>query len=224
MKVLALICLIFVLTSAASYENDPKYFTIASVDIITEDAYTPEPLVETVKVYRPDQTPPPARNVDWGKVIAIGEKVYEIIEKGKPVTESKLGSISCVPPHLKDDIWSLFGARRTSGRTSIVFKNLYSLTVAKFDLRIEGYYNLQTDEHAGYFIKDAAVRMSSFECAWGYTCKAAVKNSVINTGNSATPVCEAQMIFDYHVSTLLKDGSYSSTFRLDGRTGSIYEN
>ncbi|KAL0238912.1 hypothetical protein PCE1_004603 [Barthelona sp. PCE] len=235
MKFLASLCLMLIFSSAVmannmdgfdpdSYQNDPKYHTVSEIEIVIDDAYRPEPLVENVRVYQPENDQPaPPKNVNWAAVVAIGEKVYDIVEKGKPVTESKMGSISCVPPHLKDDIFSMFGARSTSGRCTIRFKNIYSLTVARFDLRIEGYYNLQTSEHRGYYIRDAAVRLSSFECMWGYTCKASVKNSVINIGGSSTPTCEASMLFDYHVSTVLKHGAYSSTFRLNGRTGAITE-
>jgi len=157
------------------------------------------------------------------QLIALGQKVWTIVEKGRPVVSSDLGTVSVLPEELRTN--GGFSARLSGWSAPkqatyrVVYKNLYGMEVVNFKFTIHFQYNGQY-QGKGRYISGATMAANNLDVAWGYSFNAKSEVvSITNRGSEANPVAGLTLRLSYAVSTVLKDSRSTYDFHLTGTGG-----
>ncbi|WP_413293080.1 hypothetical protein ACLSU7_16965 [Bdellovibrio sp. HCB185ZH] len=128
-----------------------------------------------------------------GEVINIGKTVWEIIQSGKPVTNSKFDSANALPAGVK--CWTdLQGWSSPQYRTyNVQYKNGFDMTVVDFTYRIM-YTTNGSVNGVGRYITNATILPADLSVAWGFefNVQAGVP-AVTNIGTTQNPIAAMQM-------------------------------
>jgi len=152
-------------------------------------------------------------------LVALGEDVYRLVIKGKPLMTTKYEPISVIPKVngtpvdiFETENWKV--PKRKSYRA--VYKNLYGITVVSFTYSILFSYG-GTYEGKGKFLTAAQVIPESVMTIFGYDFSSTMKlGGIQNLGTRKDPVAGATILLEHHVSTVLKAGSQVTTFFISG--------
>lgn len=150
------------------------------------------------------------------KIINIGTKIWNVLEKGKPVSSYRNAKATAVPQNITT--WQqLEGWQNPKSKYyEILYKNVYGVEVAKLVYKIiyltGGSFNGQ-----GKYIGYVSIEPQEFKTAYLYTfnVQAAVE-SVYNKGTSANPVAGMIINVNWTVSTMLKTETQSHSYQIDG--------
>jgi len=154
------------------------------------------------------------------QIIALGEKIYKIIEKGRPVVQTQYSPISVLPKYSNGNSVDAMDMENWSSpkgiKYKVSYKNLYGMNVASIEFLVlmsyGGRYNGK-----GRYITSAQIIPSNVTAAWGYDVSATMKlNSIQNKGTKASPVAAAVLNFSYTVKTVMKHDENHMTFYMDG--------
>jgi hypothetical protein len=150
------------------------------------------------------------------QMIRIGEKIYKIVDQGRPVYNYSLERTNVVPKGMKD--WSELQGwlSPVTKRYERKIKNAYGITVVYMRYRIEftpgGSYNGR-----GRYLQAISILPEKVEVAWGYTLDVTVSvPAIANAGTSRDPIAAAQVLIDSKISTVLKSGEYSESYFVRG--------
>ena len=150
------------------------------------------------------------------KVINIGTKIWNVLEKGKPVASYRNAKATAVPQNIT--AWQqLEGWKNPQSKYyEIVYKNLYGVEVAKLVYKII-YLSGGSYKGQGKYIGYVSVEPQEFKTAYLYTfnVQAAVE-SVYNKGTSANPIAGMIININWTVSTILKTETQSYSYHIDG--------
>ncbi len=158
-------------------------------------------------------------DVSWGDVIIIGEKIWKIIENGKPVSDVEQKAGVHVIPACVDGRWSkLQGWRLPAFKTySLVYKNPYGMEVIRFTFTFS--YNYGGNYRGwGRFLANVKVIPREASVAWGYKFNASVRvdEKVLNVGTSANPVAGLGLQVQWRLSTVMRDIQEAQDIFVDG--------
>lgn len=155
-------------------------------------------------------------------IIALGQKVWPIIEAGKPVVNLKgmQPSLSVLPrfPHSNThtelyDMENWSQPKAVSYRVS--FKNWYKKEVIGFTYTLYFQYN-GSYQGNGKYITSLLVQASEVTAAWGFKFDASTELvNIANVGTAANPVASAIIRVSYKGRALNESG-YSQSFYVDG--------
>jgi hypothetical protein len=153
-------------------------------------------------------------------LIALGEKIYKLIEKGKPVMQTSFAPISVLPKMESGQVadimtttnWSLPEMRKFS----VSYKNGFGMKVVTFKFTLifvhSGKYNGK-----GKYITAAQIIPSTVTASWGFNVSATMKlDAIMNHGSVADPVAGAMLLLTYKVSTLVKAEENNVSFYIGG--------
>ena len=143
-------------------------------------------------------------DIDIDKIIAIGKKIWEIIEAGKPVVDYKNDWAGAVP---KDVDWmDLEGFKAANwGTFGWTFKNTYGMTTVeflwKFAWTCKGSYNGH-----GQFLMNVGTAIEKIYAAWGFTVnvQATVDQTPVNYGTKVDPIAGLNIEVTMDVKTVLQ--------------------
>jgi hypothetical protein len=191
--------------------NDPRYFEISDVKI-----------EETDKEYFSA-----TESFDLGKIvmaadqlIALGKKVWTIVEAGKPVVNSDFAPSVSVLPQSKNPNAAFYDMENwSSPRTKsykVTYTNGFGMNVVVFEYGVVYQYGGQLDGKGKYLTAVDLVPMN-VEVAWGYSfdAKSTLVN-ISNVGSKDSPVAAARLKLSYTVSTVLKSSQTSVGFYVQG--------
>ncbi|MBY0553053.1 hypothetical protein K2P97_00895 [bacterium] len=150
------------------------------------------------------------------KVINIGQKIWNVVEKGRPSSSYTTSKATALPQNvLRWEQLSNWQAPR-SKVVSVVYKNLYGIEVVRFTYRIVLLYG-GTVEGVGRYIGYAAVEPLEMTTAYMYTfnAKASVE-AVYNMGTSKDPLAGMILNINWTIETVLKKSTVTHTYNLDG--------
>lgn len=222
-KTFLLLSLISSTTAVSSQEIDPSVdhsLEISSVEV--RPTSTPdEALLELPKV--------PTNPIDEiamyiDGIIAIGKKIWPIIEAGKPVikTGGLVPAISVIPsidgaaaptPAPLSSMANWSRPKVLSYRVS--FKNGYNKEVIGFTYTVFFQYNGSYQEK-GKYITSLKVQASEVNAAWGFNFDASSELiSVANVGTTLDPVASAIIQITY-LAKGLNSKRYEQSFYVDG--------
>ena len=195
--------------------EDPMY-TISSISV-TE--------VETPYVYRglEDKATLGEIAIAIDKLIAIGKKVWAIIEKNKPVVSTDFAQAISVIPQVdgqNDPMttftmmsnWSIPRAKTYR----VVYKNGFGMNVIQFDYTVMFQYGGQFDGKGNY-LTGVTVFAGNIAVSWGFSFSA--KSSLVNISNRGSmidPVAGATLKIDYKSDTVVRSISSSQRFHVTG--------
>nr|BDT29392.1 hypothetical protein BHI3_28580 [Bacteriovorax sp. HI3] len=215
----------FLLLSTVSFaqEVDPA-LVISSVEVHEVETPDDKATVELPKV--------PTNPIDevamyLDGLIAIGKKIWPIIEAGRPVitTNGLIPSLS-VLPHIegsaaKTELYQMANwsaPKAVSYRVS--YKNLYGSEVIGFTYTVFFQYN-GSYKGNGKYITSLKVQASQVYAAWGFNFDATSELvNVANVGSEENPVASAIIQISYKAKGLLNEMRNSESFYVDG-TGTM---
>lgn len=214
---LGVVALVFASSiSANEMLNQEKYFTITSVETtdITELDQAVNAAIET-----PSEDPTdPIDEIDviLDKIIAIGDKIWKIIEKNKPVVNQKYQAVSMVPEGVKK--WQqLEGWQMPKTKVfSMVYKNGFGGKVVEFSYRVVFSYGGSVNGK-GQYLSRIEIEPALLNVAWGYKFNA--NGEVVNPMNAGTkkdPIAATELRMNWAVNTVMKHSEESTRFYVRG--------
>lgn len=184
--------------------NTPFYLLKASVPAIEDVANVTQNVIQIID-----------------SLIAVGDKVWKIIDGGRPVVniDGVLPSVSVLPRGLNEtgSLYDMYGWSEPITKTfKVSYQNLYDVTVVDFTFSVMMQYQ-GTDGKGGVYISGLSVVPDSIHVLWGWNLNA--KTSLINITNRGTaeaPVASAVMELSYTVSSPLANLNKRIRFYADG--------
>lgn len=150
------------------------------------------------------------------KIINIGTKIWNVLEKGKPVANYSQQKATAVPQNIT--AWQqLQGwSNPKSKYYEISYKNLYGITVAKLVYKII-YLTGGSYKGQGKYIGYVSVEPQEFTTAYLYTFNVQAQvESVYNKNTSENPIAGLILNINWTVSTILKKETQSYSYHIDG--------
>lgn len=154
------------------------------------------------------------------KIIAIGEKVIPLIEKGRAVYQSKnMGAISVIP-NLGRNESSLASVSNWSypvtKHFSVVFENLYGVDVVSFVYSVTFQYG-GTYAGKGKYLTGVRVATRDVKVMWGFDVDAHSELiQISNVGTSSNVIAGATIEINYTVGNFLNVISTAESFHVTG--------
>ncbi len=220
------------LTSLSAYaiqQNDPltattiNHLTIVSVEVtdLTDNYENSADSSENIPLITDfDLTPIGSRldQVDLivDKIINIGQKIWNIIEKGRPIANYSSSKATALPANTTrwDQLESWRAPR--SKVVSVAYKNAYGFEVVRFTYRIVLLYGGSV-KGIGKYIGYATVEPLKITTAYMYSFNAKTEvTAVYNMGTSPNPLAGMILNINWTVETVLKKSTTTHTFTLDG--------
>jgi hypothetical protein len=222
----------------AHYQDD--YLTISTLEVsrIKTDVFSveSEELLHFEKFSAPHNNIPGLPNEkgmlnvqNVGKVlsigrdlVALGESIYNLIEKGKPSNRTEYAPISVIPRigNGYADILETEGWKMPKKVTyQVLYKNTYGMEVVKFRYSILYSYG-GTYNGKGAYLTAAQIIPESVTTAWGYDFTAKMKlGGIQNHGTREDAVAGAILMLEYTVETILQANLETSSYHITGRGG-----
>ncbi len=163
-----------------------------------------------------------AADVIVDKIINIGTKIWNVVEKGKPISNFNRFTANALPA--KALRWNQLQNWRspTSRVYSAIYKNVYGVEVVRFVYRVVLLYGGDVGG-TGRYIGYTSVEPLEMTVGYLYNFDAQAKvNAVYNMGTSTNPVAGMLLNVSWTVKTILKTSTESHTFVIDG-LGNIRE-
>lgn len=153
------------------------------------------------------------------ELIALGERIYKIVEKGRPVLNVASEPVSVLPRQGATYV----EARELSGwsvptvkKYRVAFKNTYRMEVAALTVMLV-YSHGGSHEGRGSYITDAQIKPVDINLMWGYKMDVNFKvQSITNLGSQENPVAGAVLMLDYSVSTVLQTRTGNRSYFISG--------
>jgi len=161
-------------------------------------------------------------------LIAVGKKIYEVVDAGRPVVNAKFNKVSVLPRtedgSLVSPFYDMSGwSAPVHKKYRVVFKNLYGAEVISFTYGVTMQFGGQYNE-AGAYILGANIYPDSLNVLWGWNFDASVDTvSIANTSSQANPVASLQLRLNGKVASPLVENRFSHVFHLTGE-GQIVSN
>ena len=213
---------LFSFLTAGAVAQDQDYFSISSVEHeLVEESVDDNYHVDLIDK---DQSLGSVLG-KLNRIIAIGEKIYKIIEKGQPVVNLSSKPINIVPMIKRNQAvapWELEGwSRPVVRKWKTTFKNLYGMTVVSFTYALVYSYG-GSYEGKGAYLANVQIVPEEVDVAWGYNMDMEYKLvEIINHGRRGEPVVGAVLGLHYKVKTVLKSFEKNITFHVQGKGRSV---
>jgi len=199
---------------------DSEYLTINSVEVME----LPDPEADAFMgrfAWVDDCTSegwydPKASMDDLNTIVAFGEKIWTIVEAGRPKVHIKTPVVHALPPSTKCWMNLENWQAPKSALWQIVYKNLYGIEVVKFKYRV--LFNYGGGRNGlGKYVANATVIPAEVNVAWGFSFDAQVQvGRVLNVGTTKSPTAGLQMGVNWTVKTVLKETIRTDNVFLQG--------
>ncbi len=155
------------------------------------------------------------------QVIALGEKIYEIVKKGQPVLNVSTAPISVLPKNIDGTPVDIFQTSNWSmpftRKVKLEYKNLYGSKVVTFDYTVmfvhSGKFNGK-----GAYLTAVQVVPTNVTVGWGYEFDVNMKLAGLqNHGSVDSPVAGAIVQLSYKAKTVLRTIDSTDQFHMTGR-------
>jgi hypothetical protein len=239
-KIVSLVAMTMSLASVSVQASQPdleKYLTVSSVEVRMETATEKGTFTSVMEEEflqnaqgLPDQHGFVSEKAGIGEVIAVanqlialGEKVYELVKKGKPVLNTSYAPISVMPKAVDGtpvDMMDTAGWSLPKSRKVVMeYKNAYGMKVVTFEYTIvfahSGTYN-----DRGAYITAAQIVPSNVSVQWGFSFDAKMNLvGLQNHGTTKDPVAGAILNLNYKVNSLMSAIESNDQYHITGRGG-----
>jgi hypothetical protein len=155
------------------------------------------------------------------KLIALGKKIWAIIEAGRPVyTNNYMNAISVLPKTGDPDFAFSQMENWSSPKTKtyrVTYKNGFGMNVIQFDYTTMFQY-AGTFEGKGAYLTGVTVKASNVSVSWGFNFDAKSKLvTIANRGSANSPLAGATLQIDYTASSVIRTISTSEAFHITGK-------
>ena len=155
-------------------------------------------------------------------LIALGKKVWTIVENGRPVTNLDFEpSISVLPNSAKEDPQSTFYTMENwdipiTKAYRVTYTNGLGMDVVVFEYGIVYQFGGELDGKGKYLTAVDIVPIK-VDVSWGYSLDASsTLVGITNVGSKKSPIASARLKLNYTVSTVLKTSKNSVGFYVQG--------
>lgn len=195
---------------------DESYHTIGSIEV-TELEVTEEDQVEQAE----------SSNKGLGEIImvankllALGKKIWAIVEAGRPVVNSTMMQAISVIPKTSENGGAFYDMENWSAprvrKYRVVYKNLFGMKVVSFTYVVHYQYN-GSYEGKGKYLTGVNINAADISVAWGFEFNAKSQLVAIsNRGSRANPLASATLQIDYVAKSVLKEIRSSESFHISG--------
>ncbi|MGE0764160.1 MAG: hypothetical protein AB7N80_12840 [Bdellovibrionales bacterium] len=200
---------------ADRYPGVAKYYTpeYSGLTLVEqEDRFTPHS-----GLIIPDDCQPPriSESVpgleDMDPIIALGEKVWKLIDAGRPVVNFQAPVAHALPN--ATTCWTeLENWRPPASQTwEVNYKNGFDMNVVRFRFKVV-YSAGGKWESKGAYLANVTVLPAALDVAWGYTVNAqTMVGRALNLGTKENPVAGLQLLVSWNVKTVVKDSTMSES-------------
>lgn len=150
------------------------------------------------------------------QIVNIGQKVWDIVEKGRPVASAKMKAASAMPKGVKN--WAQMSGWKTPNSKSfrIVYKNKYGVEVVDFTYRVLFTYG-GGFKGVGKYVTGAMIIPADLTVLWGWNFSSnVVIPTIVNVGTSEDPVAGIQMDVYWKVETVLFNHQRRNSYFVNG--------
>ncbi len=193
------------------------------LQIFTEEVATPQSVINQIEMMNTDGARVSADDIlkEINEIVNLGEKIWKIIEKNRPVINVKYAYANAVPKGVK-------GPEELEGFTPMNYrsfrkfgKNWFGSTVFDLTYTLAHRYN-GTYQGRGKYLDAVTVLPHKVEALWGYTVNFNVNRvSTANVGSEKAPLASIVMDLDFQVSTVLKASQYRNMYEFRGDTARV---
>jgi hypothetical protein len=165
---------------------------------------------------KPAPSPTPQIPGKLGTIITIGEKIWAIIEKNRPVVTGTYASISALPAGVKSWTELQGWSEPTIRLYKLVYTNVYKMKVVEFEYRV-AYTTGGNLKGKGQYLSRVEVEPKLLNVLWGYKFDAngAVLN-VTNVGTSEEPMAAMELNLNWTIGTVMKHHGESVRYYIRG--------
>lgn len=153
---------------------------------------------------------------DFTSIVAVGEKLWKLIEMGRPVVSFKAPVVHALPP--TNLCWSDLEKWQAPKSTlwETVYRNAFGKQVVRFRFRLV-YTAGGSLDGKGKYLANVTVQPANLEVSWGYTFNAETTvGRAFNTGTKDDPIAGLQIAVGWNIKTLVKDGMVTENFFVQG--------
>ncbi len=154
------------------------------------------------------------------RLIAIGQKVWKIIESGKPVQniDGVIPSVSVLPRGLQDSgsLYDMFGwSEPVVKKFNLDYKNAMGATVITLRFSVQMQY-AGTDGNGGVYLSGVSIVPDQVKVAWGWDFNAQTRLiNITNRGTAQNPIAAATLELAYQVKNAKVNESKRLRFFVD---------
>jgi hypothetical protein len=155
--------------------------------------------------------------ISWGDIVNIGQKVWDIVQAGKPVVVVKGAPMAFALPRGLT-CWNQLDSWQAPKVNSyeVSYKNGFGMEVVKFRFRLQYTYG-GGKAGKGKYLANVTVMPAEISVMWGYTFNANVDvQQAVNLGTQDNPLAGLEMNMKWSVSTVLKESENSFHFFVQG--------
>lgn len=153
------------------------------------------------------------------KIINIGTKIWNVVEKGRPSMSYRQSKATALPQNIT--AWQQLEAWQNPKAKyyQITYKNLYGIEVAKLVYKIIYLYG-GSFKGQGRYLGYVSVEPKELKTAYGYTFNVQAKvDSVYNKGTKENPIAGMILNVNWTIETVLKKETQSHSYHIDGLGG-----
>jgi hypothetical protein len=199
---------------------DPAAFTIGRSELkelpSDEGSFELPEAQPNASLMQDGQDPLDAIEVKLDQVIRIGQKVYKIVESGKPVYNANLHRTDMLPKGITE--WQQLTGWGTpmSKRYEWNLKNLYGINVVTVRYRLM-YTPGGSLGGRGRYLQAVTIVPEYIYVAWGYSLDVIASTpSITNAGTTESPVAGAEVMIDATVKTVLNTSQMTASYYVRG--------
>lgn len=153
-------------------------------------------------------------------LIALGKKIWPLIEAGRPVINTNFADYITVIPNVGGDtdiFGDLYGwSAPVSKKYKVNYKNLYGVSVASFTFSVNAQYGGEYDGKGAY-LSGVTIVPNNISVAWGYDFDAeSTMINITNRGSKNDPIAAVNLEVSYVVKTVLKETRVKTQFHVAG--------
>jgi hypothetical protein len=155
------------------------------------------------------------------QIINLGEKLWKIVERNKPVVNVKYTYANAVPKGVKttEELDGFSSAQAATYRMHGT--NLFGATVYDVTYTVVHRYGGQY-KGKGQYLDAVTVYPHKLDVLWGYTVNFNVDRiSTVNVGSAEAPVASILMDLNFSVSTVLKTSQFRQIYEFRGDSESV---
>jgi len=199
----------------ATARKDPGRYTLDESSIKIEKVAADVPAA--IKISAP-QVLPSGVIPDLSDIINLGLKIWDIIQKNKPVVDITTQYASALPKNLSQ--WTdLAGWHAPSGDVyRLTAKNLYGARVIDVTYEVLRSYG-GSDNGVGRYLTEVTVEPLKVNADWGYKLSLAVNipdSGIINVGTAKDPLAGMTLETSWRIDTALKTSAGRAVYYLQG--------
>lgn len=160
---------------------------------------------------------PTVERFDVAEIMAIGEKIWQIVKDGAPVLNFTTFSASAIPQNSVCP-FNMAGWSMPQSKTfELTYKNLLGMEVVNFRYKLIYSYG-GSFEGRGAYLANVSVHPADIHVAWGQSFDASVAiANVLNVGSTQDPVAGMQVNLEWNVGNALNKFKSQRIYFVNGR-------